>query len=118
MPFATRKFVAVVAILFAMAVIAYLAVFDPTVMPAPQCPFRLITGLDCPGCGSQRAIHAIFHGNFLQAWNLNPALFFAIPLAGLYAWQPKRLYNILYARATLWAIPAAIIAWWILRNVI
>ena len=27
----------------------------------PKCPFLLLTGLKCPGCGSQRAIHSLLH---------------------------------------------------------
>lgn len=115
----TRRITLTVAVaLAATAVIAYLAVFDPTVWPAPKCPFHTLTGLDCPGCGTQRAVHALFHGEPAKAWAYNPALFVALPLAVLYAWSPKRIYNIMYARATLYSIPVAIIVWWIIRNLI
>ncbi|WP_244614428.1 DUF2752 domain-containing protein [Elizabethkingia argenteiflava] len=39
-----------------------------------KCPFRQITGYDCPGCGSQRALHALLHGNLKLAFSYN-ALF-------------------------------------------
>ncbi len=39
----------------------------------------MVTSYDCPGCGSQRAIHAILHGDFKTAWDLNALLFFLIP---------------------------------------
>lgn len=39
------------------------------------CPFRMVTGYDCPGCGSQRALHQLLHLNFKQAFLLNPLLF-------------------------------------------
>jgi hypothetical protein len=29
----------------------------------PLCPFRLLTGLTCPGCGSTRAMHQLLHGS-------------------------------------------------------
>ena len=38
---------------------------------APKCPFWLLTGLKCPGCGSQRALHALLHGDILQAMRYN-----------------------------------------------
>lgn len=114
---ATRLTMTAAAIFVAAAAIVYLAVFDPTSVPAPKCVFHLLTGFDCPGCGSQRAIHALAHGQIARAWSYNPALFFAIPLAALYAWSPQRLYRIMYARITLLSLVGAILAWWILRNV-
>lgn len=39
------------------------------------CPWRLITGIPCPGCGGIRAMGAISTGQFEQAWLLNPIAF-------------------------------------------
>jgi hypothetical protein len=39
------------------------------------CPWRLITGYPCPGCGGIRAMGAICAGQFEQAWLLNPVAF-------------------------------------------
>lgn len=47
----------------------------------PQCAFRHFTGLDCPGCGSTRALHALLHGRFGEAFAFNPFLFFIIATA-------------------------------------
>lgn len=39
-------------------------IFDPAVTRwAPKCMFRVLTGYDCPGCGSQRALHALLHAD-------------------------------------------------------
>lgn len=46
----------------------------------PKCPIKLMTTLDCPGCGFQRALHAFLHGNFIEAIHYNLFLLFAIPL--------------------------------------
>ena len=40
----------------------------------PKCPFRWFTGLDCPACGSQRAIHQLLHLNIKGAFGYNPFL--------------------------------------------
>ena len=101
-----------------IAMLLYLAFFDPQQWPAPQCLFRQLTHLDCPGCGTQRAVHAAFSGDFSGAWHYNPALFFALPLAAVYAWSPKRLEKVLYSPFMLAAIVTAIVAWWILRNTV
>ncbi len=46
----------------------------------PTCPFKILTGLYCPGCGGQRAFHAILHGNFTEAFHNNLLIFVAIPI--------------------------------------
>jgi hypothetical protein len=37
------------------------------------CPFKFLTGADCPGCGLQRSIAALFDGRFLDCITLYPA---------------------------------------------
>jgi hypothetical protein len=59
---------------------AYLFFFEPGKTGFfPACPFRLLTGFTCPGCGTTRALHQILHGHFETAFTLNPLLIFAIP---------------------------------------
>lgn len=49
------------------------------------CPFHWLTGLHCPGCGAQRALHALLHGRVLEAVSANAfAVLVVFPLAG--AW--------------------------------
>lgn len=45
----------------------------------PKCPFKALTGLDCPGCGSQRAVHALLHGHVDEAFRQNALIPIAIP---------------------------------------
>jgi hypothetical protein len=40
------------------------------------CPFKKLTGIDCPGCGFQRSILALIKGNLSESLHLYPA---AIP---------------------------------------
>ena len=42
-----------------------------------SCPFKKLTGIDCPGCGFQRSIIALIKGNLMESIHLYPA---AIPL--------------------------------------
>lgn len=46
----------------------------------PTCIFKNVTGLDCPGCGGQRAFHELLHFNFANAFRHNPLLVAAIPM--------------------------------------
>jgi len=50
------------------------------------CPFKRLTGIDCPGCGLQRSIIALLQGDLLKSIQLYPAtipLLF-IALAGIF----------------------------------
>jgi hypothetical protein len=51
------------------------------------CPWRLITGYPCPGCGGIRAMGAISTGDFEQAWLLNPIAFLACFVVVVWAFQ-------------------------------
>ena len=44
------------------------------------CISKTISGLDCPGCGAQRACHELLHGNFIKAAQLNLLIYFFTPL--------------------------------------
>ena len=52
----------------------------------PKCVFHTLTGYKCPGCGSQRALHSLIHGNYQTAFLYNPLLFCVIPyvILGMY----------------------------------
>ena len=59
-----------------------------------SCPLRYATGLECPGCGSQRAIHHLLHGDLKTAFGLNPFLILSLPLI-IYGLGAK-VYNYLF----------------------
>ncbi len=44
------------------------------------CISKTVSGLDCPGCGAQRAFHELLHGNFIKAAQLNLLIYFFAPL--------------------------------------
>lgn len=37
------------------------------------CPFKKLTGIDCPGCGFQRSLLALFKGNLNDSLHMYPA---------------------------------------------
>jgi hypothetical protein len=49
------------------------------------CPFKAITGLNCPGCGMSRAVHALAHGDVISALHFNALLLMVVPVL-LYSW--------------------------------
>ncbi|MET4138851.1 DUF2752 domain-containing protein [Pedobacter sp. UYP1] len=67
------------------------------------CPFKYLTGYDCPGCGFQRSFLALLKGDFGQSFHLYPAtvpilLTIVISLTANYFWGPKSkmLVNVLF----------------------
>jgi len=72
------------------AVIAVTLLFlcDPARVPIyPVCQFHQWTHLDCPGCGSLRAMHALMHGNIGAALHLNFLLVLSLPAFGWLAFR-------------------------------
>lgn len=39
------------------------------------CLFKKFTGMDCPGCGAQRALSMVIQGDFGKAFHLFPAIY-------------------------------------------
>ena len=57
----------------------------------PPCLILRFTGLYCPGCGGQRMMDAILHGDFLSAFRRNSFLFCLFPLLLFYlTWEAVR----------------------------
>ena len=55
-----------------IVVLAVLGMFDPSKFSFfPRCPFLLLTGLQCPGCGTQRALHQLLHLHIGEAFRYN-----------------------------------------------
>jgi hypothetical protein len=108
------------AALCTLGALVYFA-FDPTkVSIFPTCIFHSVTGLDCPGCGAQRALHQLLHGNVIAAIRLNAMFILSLPLA---AWYGPRLIARSFQRLPsgtpprwLWLYIAAWIAFGVLRN--
>jgi len=60
----------------------YTAMVDPNTSGAyPQCPLRLITGVDCAMCGGMRATHALLGGDIMRAASQNLMVVLLAPLA-------------------------------------
>lgn len=114
--------VAIWSLLIAGAV--YLFLFEPGKSGFfPACPFRLLTGFTCPGCGTTRALHQILHGHLDTAFTLNPLLLLAIPFL-LFA---LLRYSVIVMRGGvprpnalpapyIYAIFFIILSFWIFRN--
>ena len=119
-----RRSIVVIAFLVVVAMLSVYFYFDPNdSVFFPRCVVKQLTGYDCPGCGSQRAIHALLHGDIVTAWRYNALMLLLLPLslmlavAELYQQRFPRLYNILYSRWSILGILAVIIVWTIGRYI-
>jgi len=97
--------------------------FDDPRVPGhyPPCPFHALTGLDCPGCGTLRAMHALMTGDVASAIGYNLLFVCAIPLFLFVGVRLARnvlgrptppLQLVVLARV---AVPV-IVLFWVLRN--
>jgi hypothetical protein len=99
-----------------------LAVVDPTHGP-PVCPFKAVTGWDCPGCGGTRALHQLFTGHLGAALSYNVLAVVILPvlLWGLFvsltgALGGPRWKSVSIARPWIWIAFAVVITFWVVRN--
>lgn len=115
--------ITLIVVLLLVAVAIYFSVNPSTSKYFPKCLLYSLTGYKCPGCGSQRAIHSILNGNFIEAIKYNAFLMVAIPLIVFYLLHeytniiPERVGNVMANPITIILIGVIIVSWWILRNV-
>jgi len=99
--------------------LAYIGLADPhrPDFAFPACPFKLLTGWNCPACGGLRMTHDLLHGDLAAAAVDNVFLLVALP--ALLAWVVVRWR----AGRPIFSIPAiAVIAvlavtWTVVRNI-
>lgn len=103
--------------------------FDPSSEGTmfPRCPSLMLTGWQCPGCGSQRAIHSLLHLQIAQAWRFNPIVVFFIPYALILfivsearekSPTCQRIWDILNSGLLAWIVVTLIVVFTIWRNII
>lgn len=79
------------------------------------CPFKALTGWDCPACGGLRMTHDILHGDLAAAFLDNAFLLIGLPM--LLAWVlVRRRTNNPVSTIPLVVIITAAVAWTVLRN--
>ena len=98
--------------------LGYIGLADPhdTRSVYPQCPFKMLTGWNCPFCGGLRMTHDLLHGDLAASINDNVFLLVGIPV--LIGWMVlrRRLGRSLLPMAARVTFVVAAFAWTLLRN--
>ena len=100
------------------AALSYLAVVDPHRPGAvfPFCPFKLLTGWDCPACGGLRMTHDVLHGNLPAAVVDNVFLLIGLPLLAVWSLWRWRRGRPIVTTPLLVTVAVAAFAWTVVRN--
>ena len=102
----------------------YLFIFEPGKSGFfPACPFRMLTGFTCPGCGSTRGLHRLLHGDIVSALEFNPLMVLSLPFllyalvrytAAAVSGRPLQRHNL--DAKYIWMLFGVIMSFWIFRN--
>lgn len=120
----TRKLFIVLVVVIAMLLIFIYGRYDPEEWGLyPRCPFYVLTGLKCPGCGSQRVIHSLLNFEFQKAFEYNAFLVCMLPvilmwsIVQIFRFRYPRVYNVLCGTRVIIGMLLMTILWWIIRNI-
>lgn len=97
-------------------------VFDPFTQHIPLCLLNAMTGIECPGCGMIRAVHALLTGDLLLAMHSNLLLVAALPLLAVLGvrWTVRRVRGLSTAlpvpRGAAIVLLGVVLVFTVLRN--
>lgn len=120
-----KKLALLAAVVASVGVALYL--FDPArSVLAPKCPFKLLTGWDCPGCGFQRFLHALLHGRLREAMHYNYFLLYALPytlcLAAVWLMPAgatkRKVARVVESPWLVWTYIVSFVVWLVVRNLL
>lgn len=114
----------VIGVILVTLAVVYFFVDPMEVKWMPRCIWKVATGTDCPGCGSQRMAHALMHGDLRGAWHANAYALCMLPLIGGMLWlelfrkSHPRLYRRFHSPVIIQVLAASVLIWWLARNMI
>lgn len=113
-------------ILVIVLVLVYINIDPVQAVWMPKCPFKMITGLQCPGCGGQRMVHQLLLGHFGKAISYNYYMLLAGPyvLAFIVNWlMPDgkarlKFRSFLEDKHVVWTYVVTFCLWFVIRNIL
>ncbi|WP_205877904.1 DUF2752 domain-containing protein [Mycobacterium camsae] len=112
---ATPKVVTAGSAVLLTGALTYIGVCDPHKPDSvyPLCPFKFLTGWNCPACGGLRMTHDLLHGDLLAAATDNVFALVVIPLLAVWilvrrfggrSWLPTPTTITLLVAAAAWTV--------------
>jgi hypothetical protein len=98
--------------------LAYVGIADPH-SPGflfPACPFKLLTGWDCPACGGLRMTHDVLHGDLAAAVADNVFLLVGLPALLVWILVRWRRGQPIMTMPAIVIIAVLTITWTVVRN--
>lgn len=103
---------------------AYAAFFKTTGIGIP-CAFRLVTGLECPGCGMTRMCTSLLMLDFKAAWSYNPVVMCLLPVGTFLLFRGLKRYIVTGINLTpkwengiITAMTVILLVFGVVRNII
>ncbi|MET0450627.1 MAG: DUF2752 domain-containing protein [Mycobacterium sp.] len=98
--------------------LTYIGVRDPHApgFGFPTCPFHVMTGWYCPGCGGIRMTHDVLNGDFSAALVDNAFLLVGLPVLALWLLMRRRSGKRGLPVLGWVTITVAAVAWTVVRN--
>jgi hypothetical protein len=98
--------------------LGYVGLVDPhnTNSAYPLCPFKLLTGWNCPFCGGLRMTHDLLHGDLAASINDNVFALVGIPMLLGWVVIRRRSGKSVLPMPTVLTFVAAAVLWTVLRN--
>jgi hypothetical protein len=102
----------------AVGALTYVGVADPHRPDSlfPPCPFKLLTGWNCPACGGLRMTHDLLHGNLSAAVVDNVFLLVGIPVLLAWVLWRRRVRKPPVSRGMYIVVAAVAVVWTVVRN--
>ncbi|WP_029107685.1 DUF2752 domain-containing protein [Mycobacterium sp. URHD0025] len=103
---------------FGAGALAYIGVADPH-RPGflfPECPFKAVTGWNCPACGGLRMTHDLLHGDVAAAVVDNVFALVGLPALILWLLVRWRLGKALFPLPAVLTIVVTVVVWTVVRN--
>ena len=98
--------------------LAYIGLGDPHSphFMFPLCPFKAVTGWNCPACGGLRMTHDLLHGDFGAAVVDNVFLLVGLPMLAVWLLVRWRRGQSLMPKPAFAVVVVAAITWTVVRN--
>ncbi len=101
----------------AVVIVILYSGLSPVPIALPQCPLYSLTGLHCPGCGSQRAVSRLFQGDLSGVFSAHPLFIPGVVLCTFLYLTRKRDWAWHKNNTFIYGILAVLVAFFIMRNI-